>query len=72
MMEDVIVTATKQAQGELLQEVPLTVDAFSAHQLESFRMTNLEDLATKLPGVSMDSGTAYVGQAYFSIRGVST
>ncbi|MEO1399324.1 MAG: TonB-dependent receptor plug domain-containing protein, partial [Pseudomonadota bacterium] len=70
-LTDVItVTATKTADPEDVQDVPLAVTAFNAGSLDALNVRDLEDLSFAAPNVSLDDiGTAR-GQANFSIRGL--
>ncbi|MEM9839421.1 MAG: TonB-dependent receptor [Pseudomonadota bacterium] len=70
-LTDVItVTATKTADPEDVQDVPLAVTAFNEGSLDALNVRDLEDLSFAAPNVSLDDiGTAR-GQANFSIRGL--
>lgn len=50
-IETIVVTARKKA--ESLQEVPLSISAFTAAQIESEGMTSIDDIAMRTPGFSM-------------------
>ncbi len=50
-MEEVVVTATKREAS--LQDVPISVTAFSETQLEAYRPSNLEDLGGYVPNMYM-------------------
>jgi iron complex outermembrane recepter protein len=52
--EIVIVTARKRE--ETVQDVPLSVTAFSARQIEARGLTSIADVATQTPGFSFRSG----------------
>jgi iron complex outermembrane recepter protein len=52
--EVVIVTARKRE--ETVQDVPLSVTAFSARQIEARGLTSIADVATQTPGFSFRSG----------------
>ncbi|GGY43947.1 TonB-dependent receptor [Parvularcula lutaonensis] len=70
-LTDVItVTATKSADPEDVQDVPVAVTAFNSGTLDALNVRDLEDLTFSAPNVSLDDiGTAR-GQANFSIRGL--
>lgn len=70
-LTDVItVTATKSADPEDVQDVPVAVTAFNEDSLDALNIRDLEDLTFSAPNVSLDDiGTAR-GQANFSIRGL--
>jgi iron complex outermembrane recepter protein len=64
---EVIVTAQKRAQAA--QDVPLTMQAYSAAQLQEFGVTQASDLAKFTPG--LNTAGANAGQTLlFAIRGV--
>ena len=68
MLEEVIVTARKRAEGA--QEVPLSVSAFSADQLDTLKVRDLTNLAVGMPNVSLEDIGTSRGTANFSIRGL--
>ncbi|MEH6676548.1 MAG: TonB-dependent receptor, partial [Phenylobacterium sp.] len=47
-LEEVVVTAQRRAQS--LQDVPVTVTAFGAEQVEEARIREVQDVATLTPG----------------------
>jgi iron complex outermembrane recepter protein len=66
--EDIVVTATKKADAENVQDVPFAVTAFGAKQLEDQHVRSLDNLSYSAPNVQLeDVGTA-PGYANFSIR----
>src|SRR5882757_6540524 len=56
-IEEIVVTA--QRRRENLQDVPITVQAFSAQALESSGVTNATDLARVVPGMTMPTSAGY-------------
>ena len=68
LLEEVIVTARKRE--ESAQNVPLSVTAFGADQLEALKIRNLENLAVGIPNVAMDDIGTFRSTANFSIRGL--
>ena len=56
-IEEIVVTA--QRRRENLQDVPITVQAFSAQALESSVVTNAADLARVVPGMTMPTSAGY-------------
>ena len=68
LMEQVTVTARKRE--ELVQDVPLSVSAFDADQLEALKVRDLESLAVNMPNVALDDIGTFPGTANFSIRGL--
>lgn len=71
LMEDIVVTATRQGRAEMLQRVPVTVSAFSGSQLEALKVTTIQTISSSMPGVFLEAGSAYVGAANFAIRGLA-
>lgn len=65
-IEDIVVTAQRQAQS--LQDVPISISAFSAESLERAQINNSSDLQLSLPNVNFTKGN-FTG-ASFTIRGV--
>lgn len=67
-VEEIVVTARRRA--EEIQSVPLTIQAYSADELESANITRLQDLANATPGLYIETFNA--GQAsQVTIRGLS-
>jgi outer membrane receptor protein involved in Fe transport len=66
-LEEIVVTA--QRRSERAQDVPLTVSAFSAEQLESSGIANIQDLKLVEPGLSVGN---QVGFAFIHLRGVGS
>ncbi len=67
-ISEVIVTARRRA--EAIQGVPITIQAYSAKELEAANITRLQDLANATPGLYIESFNA--GQAsQVTIRGLS-
>lgn len=65
---DIIVTA--RGRGELLQDVPLAISAFTADDLEKSGVDSLRDIANLTPGLTVNDG----GGEFYSaptIRGLS-
>jgi iron complex outermembrane recepter protein len=65
---DIIVTAAKRAQN--LQEVPISVSAITGDTLRQSRVTQAEDIVTKVPNLQLAS-TVGDNTPIFSLRGVS-
>ncbi len=51
ILEEVVVTAQKRE--ESLQETPISITAFSARELENQRISNVMDLANKVPALNL-------------------
>ena len=68
--DEIIVTAQKKA--ESLQDVGVSVSAFSGEQMEALGWDNSLDVSAQTPGLITTSNTGDAGNiALFSIRGVS-
>lgn len=65
MLEEIVVTAQKREQD--LQEVPTSVQAFSAGQLEAQGVNDIKDMQLVTPGLTYDSMASY---SIIFIRGV--
>jgi iron complex outermembrane receptor protein len=66
-IEEITVTAQKRSQN--LNDVPISISAFSGEQLSDFRMTSAEDMAQFVPGLTVNE-TAATGVPLYTIRGV--
>ena len=64
--DEIIVTA--QGREQSLQDVPVSVSVVSGEQLEDFNITNLTDLAARLPNVNI----AEAPSSALNIRGVGS
>ncbi|RLQ21018.1 hypothetical protein DWB85_14960 [Seongchinamella sediminis] len=64
VLEEVIVTARKRT--EAMQDVPVSVTAFSGNQLRNAGVTNLKELGLQTPGLQIDQTSA----AQIWIRGI--
>lgn len=66
----VTVTATKKADVEDVQSVPIAMTAFNADTLDALNVTTLESLSYTSPNVSLDDVGTARGTANFAIRGL--
>ncbi len=66
----VTVTATKKANVENVQDVPVAITAFNADTLDALNVTTLESLSYSAPNVSLDDVGTAKGTANFAIRGL--
>ena len=66
-LEEVVVTASKRSEN--LQDVPMSVQAISAAELDLKNVKGLDDIANLSPAVTLDAGGP--GNSTFYIRGVS-
>jgi iron complex outermembrane receptor protein len=67
-LEEVVVTA--QRRSERLQDVPVTVTVFAADQVREARIQQIDDVATRTPGLNFDAFPA--SQPRISIRGIGS
>ncbi len=65
-VEEIVVTAQKRAQRMI--DVPISIVALGAEELQKRRITSLDDLALVAPGVSINSNGSYLRQIF--IRGI--
>lgn len=63
-------TATKKADAENVQDVPLAVTAYGEKQLDALKVRDLESLSYSMPNVSLDDIGTAPGVANFAIRGL--
>jgi iron complex outermembrane receptor protein len=70
MMEEVVVTATKRAEG--IQEVPIAVSAFSGEDLEKRGAQDLYALQQVAPSLAVYNSNGNSGNTSVRIRGVGT
>jgi iron complex outermembrane receptor protein len=68
LLEEVVVTARKREEGS--QDVPISVSAYSAEQIDALKVRNLTNLAVSMPSVVLDDIGTSRGYANFSIRGL--
>lgn len=69
-VEEVVVTARKIS--ERLQDVPASVSAVTAKQIQAAGINDFQHLTATLPNVAMSGGIAGVLQGQIGIRGIST
>jgi iron complex outermembrane receptor protein len=70
-LEEVVVTAERREEN--IQEVPITVTAFSADLMQSRNLTDIHALGNLTPGVNLDAGAPFSGDRSVlsaSIRGI--
>ncbi len=66
VLEEIIVTARKTEEN--LQEVPISVTAFSSTDIEARGLADMEDIALSVPNVSFSRN---LGIAVLSVRGIT-
>ena len=70
-LEEVVVTATKSATN--IRDVPIAISAFTGADLRDQDITSVNALASLVPGVNLDTSTAFSGSRSVlsaSIRGI--
>lgn len=67
-LEEIVVTAQHRAQS--IQDVPITVSAITASELEAGNIFDIGSIANNVPGMTL--GEFAPGQALISLRGVSS
>jgi iron complex outermembrane receptor protein len=70
LRDEILVTATKQADAENVQDVPLAITAYGDEQLDALKVRDLESLSYAMPNVQLDDVGTIPGVANFSIRGL--
>ena len=68
LLEEIVVTAQKREQA--MQDVPISLAAFSGEQMSRLGITNSTDLVLQVPGLKV-SGSGGGAVSTFSIRGVT-
>ncbi|MBL4671296.1 MAG: TonB-dependent receptor [Arenicella sp.] len=72
LLEEVVVTAQKKGFGESVQDVPISISAFSGDQAEAMFAVNLTDIGLATPNASLTEIPTFPGVANFVIRGMGT
>ncbi len=67
-LEEVIVTATRMR--ESLQDIPVSVSALSAEQMEFRNIENTRDLQSSVPNISISANTGTASGGRIFIRGI--
>jgi len=70
LTDEIVVTATKKADGENVQDTNIAITAFGEEQLDAFQVRSISDLSFKIPNVQLDEIGTTKGTANFSIRGL--
>lgn len=70
LRDEILVTATKKADAENVQDVPLAVTAYGEDQLDALKVRDLQSLSYSIPNVQLDDIGTTRGIANFSIRGL--
>jgi iron complex outermembrane receptor protein len=72
LRDEILVTATKKADAENVQDVPLAITAYGADQLDALKVRDLGNLSYSMPNVGLEDIGTSRGVANFSIRGLAT
>lgn len=70
LTDEIIVTATKKAGGENVQDTSVAITAFGEDQLDALQVRDISSLSFKMPNVALDDIATAKGTANFSIRGL--
>jgi iron complex outermembrane receptor protein len=70
-LTEVVVTAQKQAVGESLQRVPISVTAVNTEILQQTQAISIVDVGRLAPNVSLQTAASFPGFPNFTIRGQS-
>lgn len=68
--DPILVTATKKADVENVQDAAVAITAFNSDSLEALKVRDVQSLTFSAPNVSLDQIGTSRGQANFSIRGL--
>src|SRR6185437_11596097 len=69
-LQEVVVTAQKRSEN--LKNIPISISAISAYDLQAKQIANYDDIARAVPGVSFNSIGASEGLDNITIRGISS
>ncbi|HEY2590905.1 MAG TPA: hypothetical protein VGI35_04880, partial [Steroidobacteraceae bacterium] len=58
-LQEVVVTATKRTEN--VQNVPISIQAFTTSEMQEKNLTDLHALAALSPGVNLDAGAPFSG-----------
>ena len=68
-LDEITVTAQKKGRAENLQEVPISITAFTGDDLDARFFQNLTSLSYTIPNVQLEEVGTFPGVQNFSIRG---
>jgi outer membrane receptor protein involved in Fe transport len=68
-LSDIVVTGTRKSRAEALQDVAVSVSAFSGEQIEAARVINLTDIGRLTPGARLESNGTFPAATNFFVRG---
>ncbi len=72
LLEEIVVVAQKKGFGESIQDVPISITAFSGDQAEAMFAVNLTDIGLATPNASLTELPTFPGVANFVVRGMGT
>lgn len=72
VLEEVVITGTKRARADSLQEVPLAITAFSESMLKESGSIDLLQVAAMVPNANFRESGTYPGTQRFWMRGTGT
>jgi iron complex outermembrane receptor protein len=70
VIQEILITSQKQAEGVLVQDVPSAITAFDNASLENSFSVDLTDVGKMVPNVILNSVGTFAGYPNFFIRGV--
>ncbi len=70
ILEEIVVTATKSAQGANVQDIPTAITAYGSDQLQALNFRDFQSLSYAMPNVQLEDVGTTPGVANFSIRGL--
>ena len=69
-LEEIVVTAQKRSEN--IKDIPISISAMSAYDIQSKQIRDYDDIARAIPGVSFNSLAGSEGLDNISIRGISS
>jgi iron complex outermembrane recepter protein len=70
LMEEVMVTARRRADTEAIQDVPVSVTAFTGDQVEAMFAADLTDITANVPNATAYTSATFPGYVNFFVRGM--
>lgn len=68
-LADIVVIGTRKSRAEALQDVAVSVSAFSGEQIEATRAINLTDIGRLTPGARLETNGTFPAATNFFVRG---
>lgn len=69
--EEILVTATKKATEENIQEIPISVTAFGEKQIEALKIRDITEIGFSVPNAVIQPVGSFPGVGIFAIRGMT-